>query len=216
MTRARFYGLVGFVALLLLGWAGWRMTRHDARSMALRPPVLEAAKDGESASKRLAALVTPDPAAEPAAVIAPSPVPPALSPVPPKPVRATPVPLNRAALGTKVAPSIDAAGEPLIPLPLARAALTLVGVDAEAEEAWTAAINDPSLSADARKDLIEDLNEEGFVDPDHVVADDLPLIVNRLAIIEQLAPDAMDDINAAAFQEAYKDLTKMAEHASKH
>ena len=71
-----------------------------------------------------------------------------------------------------------------------------------------------SLSPNARKDLIEDLNEEGFADPDHVVTDDLPLILNRLALIEQLAPDAMDETNAAAFEEAYKDLVNMADRAA--
>jgi divalent metal cation (Fe/Co/Zn/Cd) transporter len=35
------------------------------------------------------------------------------------------------------------------------------------------------------------------------------LIVNRLALIEQLAPESMDDVNAAAFAEAYKDLVDM-------
>jgi hypothetical protein len=33
--------------------------------------------------------------------------------------------------------------------------------------------------------------------------------VNRIQLIEELAPDAMDDVNAAAFQEAYKDLVNM-------
>jgi hypothetical protein len=37
----------------------------------------------------------------------------------------------------------------------------------------------------------------------------LPLILNRIEIVVQLAPTAMDDVNAAAFQEAYKDLVNM-------
>jgi hypothetical protein len=88
--------------------------------------------------------------------------------------------------------------------------LTLVGSDPDAEEVWVTAINDPNMPPDSRKDLIEDLNEEGFDDPKHLTPDDLPLIVNRLQLIEQLAPQAMDDINAAAFAEAYKDLLHMA------
>ena len=56
---------------------------------------------------------------------------------------------------------------------------------------------------------IEDLNEEGFENPHNPTFDDLPLIENRLAIIETLAPDSMDDVNAAAFAEAYKDLMNM-------
>ena len=46
-------------------------------------------------------------------------------------------------------------------------------------------------------------------DPKHPNADDLPLIVNRMLIIEEVAWDAMDEVNAAAFQEAYKDLVNL-------
>jgi len=42
-------------------------------------------------------------------------------------------------------------------------------------------------------------------------ATDLPLIDNRIAFIEQLAPAATDPVNLAAFKEAYKDLLKMRE-----
>jgi hypothetical protein len=93
--------------------------------------------------------------------------------------------------------------------PLARVALSLVGADATAEEYWAAAINDPSLSAKEREDLIEDLNEVGFADPQNPTPDEIPLIVNRLQIIEQYAPFAMDDNNARSFAEAYKDLSGM-------
>ena len=88
-------------------------------------------------------------------------------------------------------------------------ALGFVGADPQAEELWYAAINDPNMPANARQDLIEDLNEEGFADPRNVTEDDLPLIYSRLALIEQVASDAMDDVNAAAFAEAYKDLVNM-------
>jgi hypothetical protein len=88
-------------------------------------------------------------------------------------------------------------------------ALSFVGVDPDAEDVWVAAINDPTLSADDRKNLIEDLNEDGFADPDHPTPDELPLIVNRLELIEMLAPDAIDDVNLAAFAEAHKDLLNM-------
>lgn len=93
--------------------------------------------------------------------------------------------------------------------PMARFALRYVGVDRDAEDYWYAAINDGTLSADERSNLIEDLNEEGFQDPDNLTADDLPLIERRIQIIELLGPDAMDDVNAAAFAEAYKDLVDM-------
>ena len=97
--------------------------------------------------------------------------------------------------------------------PIARVALIYVGVDPEAEAYWFDAINDPSLSANERQDLIEDLNEEGFADPHHPTIDDLPLIVSRLELIEELAADAMDEVNSDAFAEAHKDLVRMAQIA---
>jgi hypothetical protein len=99
--------------------------------------------------------------------------------------------------------------EPAVPLQVARLALGFVGADPQAEEVWYEAINDPNTPPDARKDLIEDLNEEGFANPRQITEDDLPLIYSRIALIEQVAGDAMDDVNAAAFEEAYKDLVNM-------
>ncbi len=93
--------------------------------------------------------------------------------------------------------------------PAARVALGLVGVDPEAEQYWLAAINDMRLPANERKDLIEDLNEDGLSDPHHPGPQDVPLILNRLQFIEDLAPYAMDQVNREAFREAYKDLAGM-------
>jgi len=98
--------------------------------------------------------------------------------------------------------------------PLARAALVFVGADPAAEEYWLGAINDPSLPAGERQDLIEDLNEEGFPDPRNVTIEDLPLILSRIELIEQLGPFAMDKVNDDAFQEAYKDLLNMIDNAA--
>lgn len=92
---------------------------------------------------------------------------------------------------------------------MARQALQSVGTDDHATQLWATAINDQSIAADLRKDLIEDLNQDGFPDPRNLTEADLPLIDNRIALIEQLGPDAMDDTNFAAFQEAYKDLLNM-------
>jgi hypothetical protein len=93
--------------------------------------------------------------------------------------------------------------------PDARAALSLVGADPNAEQYWIAAINDSRLPAHERQDLIEDLNEDGLSDPKNPGLGDLPLIVNRLQLIEELAPNALDTVNADAFAEAYKDLANM-------
>jgi len=94
--------------------------------------------------------------------------------------------------------------------PLARVALYAVGSDPVAEAYWIAAINDSSLPTEERKDLIEDLNEDGLSDPHHPSAQDMPLILRRIRLIEQLAPSAMDDVNRDALAEAYKDLVGLA------
>jgi hypothetical protein len=90
--------------------------------------------------------------------------------------------------------------------PEARLALSFVGTDPAAEAYWSDAINDPNLPSEERKDLIEDLNEDGLSDPKHPTAEDMPVIANRMWLIEQMAPQAMDPVNARAFGEAYKDL----------
>ena len=86
--------------------------------------------------------------------------------------------------------------------PIARVALSLVGADAAADEYWIAAINDTSLPPDERRELIEDLNQDGFMDKKHPGPGDYQLIASRIQLIEELAPSAMDQINADAFAEA--------------
>ena len=100
-------------------------------------------------------------------------------------------------------------GKPPPQDPLARIALAFVGEDPWADAYWYEAINDPSLPATERQDLIEDLNEDGLPDPKRPTAEDLPLIVSRLTMIEDIAWDAMDEVNAEAFAEAYKDLLNL-------
>ena len=97
-----------------------------------------------------------------------------------------------------------------VPAHVAREALKLIGTDPVAETIWVDAINNPALPAADRKNLIEDLNEAGFADPKNPTEAELPLIQHRLALIEKLAQTPMDAINAAAFNEAYKDLKAMA------
>ena len=91
----------------------------------------------------------------------------------------------------------------------ARIALGMIGHDPDADEVWIRLINDPSLSANARSNLIEDLNEDGL-SYRNLRLDDLPVIKYRIQLIEELAPYAMDEVNADAFQEAHKDLVNMA------
>lgn len=102
-----------------------------------------------------------------------------------------------------------ATGDPVVHPDLAFSALRYVGIDPEAERTWVRAINDANMPADIRSDLIEDLNEQGYTDNSRPTKEDLPLILARLELIERLAPLATDDVNAAAFEEAYKDLLDM-------
>jgi len=129
-------------------------------------------------------------------------------------------PLHPATSGVAVItappPGIVPTGQPLIingyvvQDPEARAALSFVGADPAADAYWADAISDPTLPAEERKDLIEDLNEDGLSDPHHPGPADLPLIMARLRLIEELGPYAMDQVNADAFAEAEKDLIGMA------
>jgi len=55
------------------------------------------------------------------------------------------------------------------------------------------------------------MNENGFSDGNgrRPTVEDLPLIESRILLIEEYAESAMDEVNAAAFAEAYKDLANM-------
>lgn len=130
---------------------------------------------------------------------------------PPAPVVAKPKKVAKAGVAAAPAqPKVSKAEAEAHPaVPGARVALSFVGMVPEAEVVWLSTINDPTVPAEARKDLIEDLNEDGFADPKHVTEEDVPLILSRLDLIEQFGPEAMDETNAAAFAEAYKDLVGM-------
>lgn len=94
--------------------------------------------------------------------------------------------------------------EPDLQYPFARDALNLVGAAPAANEYWLGAINDPNLPADERSGLIVDLTQAGLSDPPS--PDDLPVIANRLSLLENLVENPLDDTNAEALIEAYKDL----------
>ena len=93
----------------------------------------------------------------------------------------------------------------------ARVALSMIGYDPDADEVWIRLINDPDVSANARHNLIEDLNEDGFADPDNPTLDELPMIEYRIELIEDLLPYAIDKVNSDAFKEARKDLVNMVD-----
>lgn len=99
--------------------------------------------------------------------------------------------------------------DPVFKEEIGRYALSLVGVDPDADQVWIQIIGDPSLSADARQNLIEDLNEDGLSDPKNPGPQDLPVIQKRIQLIEKLSPYAKDQVTQDGLAEAYKDLLKM-------
>lgn len=185
--------------------ATWLLSKHQAQSVssersAAMPFRTEPAQ---------ADMVTPPatPVVGGAAEAGGNPVPPSVSAADGSPPNG-PKPLAKVA---SAAPPKKAKEPPRDPM--ARVALAFVGADPDAEAYWCDAINDPSLSEHERSDLIEDLNEEGLSDPKRPTLDDLPLIQNRLRLIQALAPEAMDQVNFDAFAEAYQDLLNLADVA---
>jgi hypothetical protein len=206
MKKNLLFGALGaasvlIVTAMLLASLAMREAQRDEANQAAHaaaekaiipaPPAAPKAPIESSPFSQPDTHATPEPTAKPAA--------------PPK----APVPAANPA-GSQTANAKD----PPLSDPLARAALSFVGEDPEAEQYWVEAINDPSMPPRERQDLIEDLNEDGLSDPKHPSPDDLPLILNRIVWIEQLAPFAMDKVNADAFQEAYKDLINLADLAT--
>lgn len=175
--------------------------RRSAEQATLQKARAERAAELEGAGKVVPRAVRP-------AVV---PAPPESAPPAENTVAAASPPMDLRAPAAAPAAKAKAAprAKPELKDPLARVALSLVGADADAEDYWAGAINDPTLSAHERQDLIEDLNEEGFPDPKNLTAEDLPLILSRILLIEEHVFDAMDEVNAAAFLEAYKDLVNM-------
>ena len=87
--------------------------------------------------------------------------------------------------------------------------MSFVGVDPDAESTWLEAIFNPNLPAKEREDLIEDLNEQGLSDPKRPGPEDLPVILNRIALLEKITPDA-DPFMLPHLREAHKDLRNLA------
>lgn len=195
------------VVLAMLGVA-WLLHHDQARDVAVPASKVTGIDGGRSEEVRSPTIQVLPPEPEPALADGMAGL----------PAVARPGPAARTLAGTTAtaggvpvqAKPRTSGGKPPPQDPLARIALASVGEDPWAEAYWYAAINDPSLPAIERQDLIEDLNEDGLPDPKSPTAEDLPLIVSRLTIIEAIAWDAMDEVNAEAFAEAYKDLINLA------
>ncbi len=98
--------------------------------------------------------------------------------------------------------------------PLARLALNFAGADAQADALYKIAIKDPSLTPDSRRELIEDLNQDGFDNLKNFSERDVQLIKNRLTLINNYRQDTDPKIITDAFNEAKKDLENMLAKAS--
>jgi hypothetical protein len=95
---------------------------------------------------------------------------------------------------------------------LGRVALAYVGANEQAIQLYHSAINDPSLSPDQRRNLIEDLNQDGLSNRRNPTADDLKIIANRYELTQAYLQQPYvqnDPVATVAFQEALKDLTQM-------
>jgi hypothetical protein len=204
-------GLIGAIVFVSVAYF---LHQQSSRQVAVTDPAADrsAGADQSAAAPQALTDIAPGqsgaPSANPALIANPAPAaviaqPGAVIPNASAPQTARPLPAMPKARPKPAAPAANAgaAADPNIVRP---------------EAVWENAINDPTVPPNERKDLIEDLNQDGFPDPDHVTSDDLPLIVARLNLIESIGPNAIDDVNDAAFHEAYKDLQNMAAQASKN
>ena len=207
MGRTTILGIIAAVGVLLVAIVVGNVMMYEVPPARKAVPVerdtdYSAPAPRSQARPFAAPLLPPPPRSRPAQEEPPA----AIADVPqPPPVKPSDRP---AAARQQPAPQRPGGKQPP-QCPEARDALRRVGIDPLAEVVWLGAINDPGLPAEERKDLIEDLNEDGFPDPHNITPADLPLIVSRLALIEELGPAAMDEINFEAFREAYKDLVNM-------
>ena len=200
MKRQALLAFVTALGCILVALASYHHSHR--RSVAIDPPAdMDPAASSDSITLPLTSRVALPPAPPSTAID------PAVAAVAMEPSSKSVSP--PAALPAAISAAADASAEEIMNDLIPRLALSFVGADEEAEMIWALAINDPDRPAEERKNLIEDLNEDGFPDPKHLTPEDLPLVLNRLQLIEELAPFALDDVNAAAFAEAHKDLEEM-------
>lgn len=101
--------------------------------------------------------------------------------------------------------------------PLARVALSFVGVNPQAVDLFHTAVLDPALLPDQRRNLVEDLNQDGISNRKAPTPEDLQIITKRFELTQAyLQQDYIqnDNLLNAAFREADKDLRKMLERAA--
>jgi hypothetical protein len=99
---------------------------------------------------------------------------------------------------------------------LGRLALTYVGASDQALQLYHAAALDPALKPDQRRNLVEDLNQDGLSNTRSPTPEDLKIIASRYALTQSyLQQDYVknDKVLNAAFLEANKDLANMLQRA---
>jgi len=101
--------------------------------------------------------------------------------------------------------------------PLARVALAFVGTNPQAEQMFGKAVRDPALAGDPIRNLVEDLNQDGFANRRVTTPEDVKLANFRFALTEQYLQQPFvqsDKTLSRAFTEANKDLAGMLQRAS--
>lgn len=99
---------------------------------------------------------------------------------------------------------------------LGRVALTYVGANDQALPLFHAATIDPALKPDQRRNLVEDLNQDGLSNRRNPTPEDLKVIANRYTLTQTYLQQEYvqnDKTLNAAFREANKDLANMLRRA---
>lgn len=99
---------------------------------------------------------------------------------------------------------------------LGRVALTYVGANDQATELFHTAVLDTALKPDHRRELVEDLNQDGLSNKKDPSPADLEIIAKRYALTQAyLQQDYVqnDKVLNAAFREADKDLANLLQRA---
>ena len=100
---------------------------------------------------------------------------------------------------------------------LARVALSYVGASEQAGQLFHTAISDTTLKPDHRRELVEDLNQDGLSNKKAPSPADLQTVANRYTLTQTyLQQDYVqnDPVLTKAFREANKDLGKLLERAA--
>ena len=101
--------------------------------------------------------------------------------------------------------------------PLARLALAYVGANQQAGDLFHTAVLDPTLLPDQKRELVEDLNQDGLSNKKAPTPEELKIIANRYALTQAYLQEEYvqnDKVLNAAFREADKDLRNMLQRAA--